>query len=80
MRWTEILELCSFDWMKRHATRSVRLGGAFWDAGAPVFIKRGVNGRWAQTLTPDDVADYEARALREFGPACAAWLATGSEV
>lgn len=80
LRWTQILELCSFDWMKRHAARSVPLGGAFWDAGAQVFINRGVNGRWAQTLTPDDVADYEARALGELGPACAAWLATGGEV
>lgn len=80
VRWTEIVEFCSFDWMKRHATKSVPLGGAFWDAGAQVFINRGVNGRWAQTLTPDDVTDYETRALRELGDACAAWLATGREV
>lgn len=79
LRWTEILELCSFDWMKQHATKSVPLGGAFWDAGAQVFINRGVNGRWAQTLTQGDVADYEARAIRELGPECAAWVATGGE-
>ena len=65
--------------MKQHATRSVPLGGAFWD-GAQVFINRGVNGRWAQPLTPDVIADYEARALEELCPECARWLATGGEV
>ncbi len=76
-QWEEILEYCSFDWMKRHATKSVPLGGAFWDAGAQVFINRGVNGRWAQTLTLEEVAEYEARAVLELGPECARWLATG---
>jgi aryl sulfotransferase len=63
--------------MKQHATKSVPLGGAFWDAGARVFIHQGVNGRWATTLTPQEVATYEARAVLELGPACAHWLATG---
>jgi aryl sulfotransferase len=76
-RCETICEYCSFDWMKQHATKSVSLGGAFWDAGAQVFIHRGVNGRWATTLTPTQVAAYEARALQELGPACARWLATG---
>jgi aryl sulfotransferase len=76
-RWKTIVEYCSFDWMKRHAAKSVPLGGAFWDAGAQVFINRGVNGRWAETLTSEDVVEYEARAVRELGPECAQWLATG---
>ena len=59
------------------ATKSVPLGGAFWDAGAQVFIHRGVNGRWAETLTSEDVAEYEARAVEKLGPECARWLATG---
>lgn len=75
--WPGILEYCSFDWMKAHATRSVPLAGAFWDAGAEVFIHKGVNGRWRDTLTAADVADYEARALRELGADCVHWLATG---
>ena len=76
-RWPAILEYCSFDWMKKNATRSVPLGGAFWDAGAEVFIHRGVNGRWKDTLTPAEVAEYEARAIQELGADCAHWLATG---
>ncbi len=73
--WPKILEYCAFDWMKKNATKSVPLGGAFWDAGAEVFINKGVNGRWHDTLTKDDVAAYEARALKELGEDCARWLA-----
>ncbi len=76
-RWDTILEYCSFTWMKQHATKSVPLGGAFWDAGAQVFIHKGVNGRWQQTLTENDVLAYEDRAVRELGAECARWLATG---
>jgi len=76
-KWDTILEYCSFGWMKRHAAKSAPLGGIFWDAGAGVFINRGTNGRWAQTLTPEESAEYEARAVQELGAECARWLATG---
>jgi hypothetical protein len=36
-----------------------------------------VNGRWAETLSSEDVAEYEALAVRELGPEGARWLATG---
>jgi len=77
--WPRLVEYCSFDWMKRNATRSVPLGGAFWDAGAEVFIHKGVNGRWRDVLTAADAREYEERVLHELGPECAAWLATGEE-
>ena len=77
-RWPAIVEYCSFDWMKRNATKSVPLGGAFWDAGADVFINKGINGRWTDTLTAADSAEYEARAIRELGEDCARWLARGN--
>lgn len=78
--WETIQTYCSFDWMKQNATKSVPLGGAFWDAGAQVFIHKGVNGRWAATLTPADVADYEDLVLQQLGPECAHWLATGCPI
>lgn len=77
-RWPDIARYCSFEWMKQNATMSVPLGGAFWDGGAQVFINKGVNGRWTETLTAADNAEYEARAVRELGPECARWLAHGS--
>jgi aryl sulfotransferase len=75
--WEAILEHCSFTWMKANATKSVPAGGVFWDGGAEVFIHRGVNGRWKDTLTPEEIAEYEARAVQELGPECAHWLFTG---
>jgi aryl sulfotransferase len=78
-RWDAILEHCSFEWMKKNATKSVPLGGAFWDAGAEVFINKGVNGRWSDTLTPEEVVEYEARSRTELGAECAHWLATGED-
>ena len=78
-RWEAILEHCSFEWMKKNATKSVPLGGAFWDAGAEVFINKGINGRWSDTLTPEEVAEYETRSRTELGDECAHWLATGDD-
>jgi aryl sulfotransferase len=75
--WPRILEYCSFDWMKANATKSVPLGGAFWDAGAQVFINKGVNGRWQSVLSPEESRAYQERARKELGDDCAHWLATG---
>ena len=76
-RWPTIVEYCSFDWMKSHATKSVPLGGAFWDAGAQVFINQGRNGRWKDLLTDAEKREYEDLAVRKLGPEAARWLATG---
>jgi aryl sulfotransferase len=75
--WPNVLEYCSFDWMKRNATKSVPLGGAFWDAGAQVFINQGRNGRWNEQLTAGEKEEYERLAVEKLGAQCARWLATG---
>ena len=79
-KWDEMLEQCSFDWMKKNATKATPLGGAFWDGGAETFVHKGVNGRWADTLTAEECAEYEARAVKELGPECAHWLKTGERL
>lgn len=76
-RWEVILECCSFDWMKKNATKSVPLGGAFWDAGAQTFIHKGVNGRWESTLLPRECVEYEKLAVEKLGEECARWLSSG---
>ena len=38
-RWEDTVEYYSFDWMKRHAAKSVPLGGAFWDERRPGLYK-----------------------------------------
>ncbi|MGB5809580.1 MAG: sulfotransferase domain-containing protein [Polyangiales bacterium] len=76
--WNTIVDHCSFDYMKANAGKTVPLGGAFWDGGATTFVNRGTNGRWRDTLTKNDCAEYEARAEKELGPECARWLASGA--
>jgi aryl sulfotransferase len=73
-----ITEHCTFDYMKAHADEVTPLGGAFWEGGGDSFINKGTNGRWRDSLSPDDVKAYETRAETELGPDCAAWLAHGS--
>lgn len=76
-KWLAILEHCSFDYMKSHASKSVPLGGAFWDGGADVFINKGVNGVWRDVLDAKEANKYDEIAARHLAPACAHWLATG---
>ena len=76
--WSAILEHCSFDWMKENASKTVPLGGAFWEGGPKVFINKGVNGRWSEVLTDEDCAGYEAKAEAELGLECARWVAKGN--
>jgi aryl sulfotransferase len=78
--WDAIVEHCGFDYMKRHATKSVPLGGIFWDGGAQTFIHEGTNGRWRDTLTAEDCARYERMAVEQLGNPCAHWLATGERI
>jgi len=77
-KWPDMLKHCSFDYMKANATPSVPLGGAFWEGGAQTFINKGVNGRWRDTLSPEESAAYSQRAVAELGKDCAHWLATGA--
>ena len=49
--------------MKRHATKSVRLGGAFWDGGAETIINKGVNGRWRELLSKDESSRCKRTAV-----------------
>ena len=75
--WPTIVEHCTFDYMKDHAQYAAPLGGSLWEGGATTFINKGVNGRWTDLLTENDVRAYEKRARDELGEECARWLATG---
>jgi aryl sulfotransferase len=76
-RWDTIVEHCTFDYMKRHANTVSPAAGVLWEGGATTFINKGTNGRWRDTLTAEDIANYERTAIEQLGDACAHWLATG---
>ena len=75
--WEDILLHCSFDYMKKNATASTPLGGAFWDGGADNFVYKGINGRWKDRLTEEGSRKYENLALEKLGEECFDWLTTG---
>ncbi|HKD48923.1 MAG TPA: sulfotransferase domain-containing protein [Rhizomicrobium sp.] len=75
--WPQILEHCSFDYMRSHA-ETVPLGGVLWEGGAKTFVHKGVNGRWKDVLTAQDNLRYETMAREKLGEECAKWLATGA--
>ena len=76
-KWEKMVHQCTFDYMKNNATLSTPLGGILFEGGAKSFVNKGTNDRWRDTLTADDIAAYEARAIAEVGEECAHWLETG---
>ena len=76
-KWNAILEHCSFDYMKAHAAQSVPFGGSLFEGGAETFMHKGVNGRWKDVLTSQDIERYEQAATENLGEECAYWLSTG---
>lgn len=76
-KWDALLEHCSFDYMKAHAAQTVPFAGYIFDGGAKPFLHKGVNGRWKELLSPNDVDQYERLAEEKLGTECAYWLSTG---
>jgi aryl sulfotransferase len=77
--WGEIVEHCTFDYMKTHGARSVPFSGDLWEGGVKTFMHTGTTGRWRDALTSEDVARYERTASERLGTDCAHWLAHGGD-
>lgn len=76
-KWNKILEHCSFDYMKAHGEKIVPFGGSLWKGGAKTFMHKGINGRWRNVLTGEDIEQYEQLAREQLGAECANWLSMG---
>jgi len=76
-KWPQVVEHCTFDWMKANADLTAPGGGMFWEGGGDTFINKGTNGRWKDVLSPAESLAYERMAVERLGPECARWLATG---
>jgi aryl sulfotransferase len=74
-QWNNILERCSFDYMKRNANKF--MPDFAFVGGASTFFKKGTNNRWKDILTEEDCRRYEEKAKLELGEDGAKWLATG---
>lgn len=74
-QWADVVQHCSFDWMKSHAANvSPEMSDIAFVGGADTFINKGTNSRWKDVLTEEDCKLYEEKARAELGDECAEWL------
>jgi aryl sulfotransferase len=76
-RWNQIVEHCTFDYMKENAAQIFPLAEKAFQGGARTFVNKGTNQRWKDVLTEEDNRRYLETARRELGEDCAHWLETG---
>jgi len=75
--WPRLVKTASFQAMKNDGT--ALMGdqfGAFFEGGADRFLYKGINGRWRDMMSADDLALYEAAASR-MTPGLARWIEGG---
>jgi aryl sulfotransferase len=73
----ELAEAAGFESMKRQGEEMMPQLRMAFDNGAARFLNKGVNGRWKDFLTPEDLARYDALVKGRLSPALAAWLERG---
>ncbi len=76
-RWPDIVEHCTFDYMKKHADTLSEVFKDAFEGGLKTFIYKGTNGRWRDVLTPEDLEKYDNVENANLTPDCARWHATG---
>ncbi len=76
-RWSDIVEHCTFDYMKKHADTLSEVFKDAFEGGLKTFIYKGTNGRWRDVLTPGELEKYDEIENVNLTPNCAHWHATG---
>ena len=73
----KLVDAATFASMKRDGDALVPMAKMAWDRGADRFINQGTNERWKGVLTADDLARYEALAMRKWSKATRDWVRSG---
>jgi aryl sulfotransferase len=73
----ELVRAATFETMKAQGSQIMPGAEVAFEGGAQRFFNKGVNARWKDILTGDDVARYERAAAAALSPACASWVASG---
>ena len=79
-RIKDVEEKISMTAMRAAAETYVPDGGVSWKGGVTTFIHKGVNGRWKDILSPDELALYDLACDKVLSPDCRDWLENGGEV
>jgi aryl sulfotransferase len=74
--WPAVVEGCTFEGMRARAEQIGDFSQMF-EGGAEGFLFKGINGRWRDVLTDEEVADYERRVADTLPEAAARWLEGG---
>jgi aryl sulfotransferase len=72
-----ILEHCSFAWMKANADKVVGPDEHIIQGGGSEFMHKGTNGRWRDVLSLEEIAKCDDLADLHLSADCVRWLRTG---
>jgi aryl sulfotransferase len=73
-QWPQILERCSFSYMREHADKLVFAGNDMFVGGAKSFFHSGTNAGWRTALEDEDLREYAFFRTKCLDPNCAEWL------
>jgi aryl sulfotransferase len=77
--WPDLVEAARFDAMRRSGAEILPGLDATFKDGHEGFLFSGSNGRWRDTLEPDDLQAYDKCVVAEAANDLAAWLEHGSK-
>lgn len=76
----QLVEAATFEAMKRDGEVLLPRIVEHFDKGPERFLNKGVNGRWKEFLTVEDLARYDALISRKLSPAHARWIEQGGRI
>jgi aryl sulfotransferase len=79
-RLDSITAAVSFNAMKQRGQDYAPSGGETWKGGADTFLNKGVNGRWRDIFSANELALYDDACARALTPDCRAWLENGGAI
>lgn len=75
--WREMVAAADFAAMRAQGAELLVDAGDVWEGGAATFLHQGINGRWQEVLTAEDLDAYEAAAAALLAPDLRAWAEGG---
>ena len=76
--WPSLVHAAGFAEMRKAGEQLMpQARTMFAEGGAERFFNKGINGRWRDVLTADDLARYDAKVRESLTPELAAWLESG---
>ena len=75
--WPTLAQAARFEAMQSAGDDLMPFTKAMFTDGSRRFFNKGVNGRWREALTEDDLVLYEARVRETLTPGLASWLEGG---